>query len=227
MDTICSSATLFNLVTALSEALDMVSPLVMDHHKRTAWFAVNISEELGLRRKEINEIVFAALLHDIGAFSLQERLETLQFEFENPHHHACLGYSMLKDCERLQAEARIILAHHTWWQPESVEDVGGEDVPVGSHVIHLADRTAILLGEETGYIAGVDDLLAAVRSRKGTVFMPEAVECLLELSGREDFWSGAFEPDLEDHLYSKVEFRFLDNEPIELEPIARVFAGII
>jgi len=227
MDTTCSPSTLFNLVAALSEAMDMVSPLVMDHHKRTAWFAVNISEELGLVGKEINEIVFAALLHDIGAFSLHERLETLQFEFENPHHHACLGYSMLNSCERLQPEARIILAHHTRWQPELAEDVGGENVPVGSHVIHLADRTAILLGNENGYINRIEDLLAVVKSNKGTVFMPEAVECLLELSGREDFWASAFKPDLEDHLHAKIDYRFLDDGPMDLTPIARVFARII
>jgi response regulator RpfG family c-di-GMP phosphodiesterase len=126
MDSQTSPASLFNLVSILSQVMDLVSPLVVDHHKRTAWFAVNLAEEMGLGEKAINGILFSALLHDIGAFSLQERLDTLQFEFENPHHHACLGYSLLKDFELFRQEAKIILAHHTWWKPEHDEDIGGE-----------------------------------------------------------------------------------------------------
>jgi len=227
MDPQTSSNTLFNLVAVLSKTMDLISPLVVDHHKRTAWFALNLAEEMGLSGKWIKEILLSALLHDIGAFSLHERLDTLQFEFENPHHHACLGYSLLKGFEPLRQEAKIILAHHTWWKPERDDEVGGERVPVGSHVIHLADRVAILLGEEDHVLERIEEILGTVEARKGTVFMPEAVDALLGLSHKDEFWLGAFLPDLEDQLRRKIDPGLMETGPIDLEPVARVFARII
>jgi HD-GYP domain-containing protein (c-di-GMP phosphodiesterase class II) len=227
MDSQISPTALFNLVAVLSKAMDLVSPLVVDHHKRTAWFAVNLAEEMGLRGKAINEIVFSALLHDIGAFSLQERLDTLQFEFENPHHHACLGYILLKDVEFFSQESKIILAHHTWWKPEHDEDIGGERVPLASHVIHLADRIAILLGEGKDVPGRIEEVLGSIKAGKGTVFMPGAVDALLDVAHKEEFWLGAMQPDVEDQLALKVDPGFLEMGPMDLEPVARVLARII
>jgi len=227
MDSQTSPGTLFNLVAVLSRAMDLVSPLVMGHHKHTAWFAVSLAEEMGLKEKDIKEIVFSALLHDIGAFSLQDRLDTLQFEFENPHHHACLGYSLLKDFDLFKQEARVILAHHTWWKPEHDDDIGGDRVPMASHVIHLADRVAILLGEDENVSGRLGDVLDPVLARKGTVFMPDAVDSLINLAHQEEFWSGAFQPDLEDQLRLKIDPRFMKTDYIDLEPVARVLARII
>ena len=227
MDLQTSPVTLFNLVSALSQAMDMVSPLVVDHHKRTTWFAVCLAEELGLGGKEINEIVFAALLHDVGAFSLQERLDTLNFEFENPHYHACLGYNLLKEFELFSPQAKIILAHHTWWKPEHDDDIGGEQVPIASHVIHLADRVAILLSQNENHMGRIRNILDPVWDRKGTVFMPDIVGCLSRLAHKEEFWSGAFNPGLEDKLRMKIDPGFLETGAVDLLPLARVFSKII
>jgi len=227
MDARTSPAVLFNLVAVFSRAMDLVSPLVVDHHKRTAWFAVHLAEEMGMTKRMINEVLFSALLHDIGAFSLRERLDTLQFEFHNPHHHACLGYILLKDFELFSREAKIILAHHTWWRPEREEDIGGERVPVGSHVIHLADRIAILLGGDDHFSGREKEVLETVTVRRGTVFMPEAVDALLGLAQNGDFWLRAFQPDLEEQLRQKVDPRFLETGSMDLEPVAGLFARII
>ena len=227
MDPQVDSCPIFDLLTALSEAMDLVSPLVMDHHKKTAWFAVHVAGEMGLGAEGVKEALFASLLHDIGAFSLQDRLDTLDFEFDNPHHHACLGYSLLKDFEPFAREARIILAHHTWWKPADSGQVGGRRVPVVSHVVHLADRVAILLDEVPSLPHHVEDLLGPVLEGKGSIFMPEAVDALLDLAGGREFWTGAFEPGLEDRLRSMVETRFLVMGSEDLEPLSRVFARII
>lgn len=221
-------STLFNLICALSEAMDLVSPLVVDHHKKTAWLAVHLAEGMGLSEERIQEILKASLLHDIGAFSLKERLDTLYFEFENPHHHACLGYSLLKDSDLFRQEALIILAHHTWWEPEKDEEVGGRDVPLGSHLIHLADRVAINLDTEgDNPWSRVDAAMDLVSPLSGSVFMPEAVEALFELGSKDDFWVDLFDPDLEEELRHKVDPRALEISPEDLQLVARIFATII
>jgi HD-GYP domain-containing protein (c-di-GMP phosphodiesterase class II) len=218
---------LFKLVTALSEAMDLVSPVVADHHVRTAWFAVNLARKMGFNENEIRRILFSALLHDIGAFSLKERLDTLNFEFENPHHHACLGFQLLHDFRPFEKEAKIILAHHTWWEPESENEVGGTQVPAASHVIHLADRIAILIEEDCNVIERSDDIIGLILSQSGTMFMPLAVEALLDFSGDERFWFDVFKPELLDCLQLKVNSCELRLDVGDLENIAHVFGKII
>ena len=220
-------STLFNLVCALSEAMDLVNPLVVNHHKKTAWFALHLADEMGLSAKSIRKILFAALLHDIGAFSLQERLDTLYFEFDNPHHHACLGYSLLKDFKPFEQEAKIILAHHTWWEPERDEDIGGTDVPLESHLIHLADRVAINLEGYVHLMDRVDAVLDLIDSHRGSMFMPDAVSALFRLASKEVFWFGAFGEDLEEYLILMAEPHALELSSKELGQLARVFAMII
>jgi HD-GYP domain-containing protein (c-di-GMP phosphodiesterase class II) len=221
------TGTLFKLVTALSEAMDLVSPVVADHHLRTAWFAVNLATKMGFSEKEVRRIFFSALLHDIGAFSLRERLDTLNFEFDNPHHHACLGFQLLHDFIPLEEEAKIILAHHTWWEPVSENEVGGYQVPAASHVIHLADRIAILVEEDCDIIGRSDDILSLILSQSGTMFMPLAVDALLELSVEERFWFDVFQPDLLDRLQLQLNPSHLRLDVRDLEEMAHVFGKII
>ncbi len=222
-----SRSTIFDLVAVLSEAMDLVNPLVVDHHRLTAWFAVHIAQQMGLPRDEITRILVAALLHDIGAFSLKERLDTLQFEFDNPHHHAHLGYSLLHDFGPLKEEAVIIRHHHSWWKPGRDGEPGESQVPVASHVIHLADRVAILVRGEGGSRADAEDVVKAVQVRSGTVFMPDAVDAFLDLEPGEAFCLDGDRPDSIDMLKEKMAGDTLALGPGDLERFARLFAKII
>ncbi|UCG39369.1 MAG: HD domain-containing protein [bacterium] len=227
MDAHLSRGALFQLVTALSEAMDLVSPLVADHHRWTAWFAVHIAEEMGLEEGEIKEVLLASLLHDVGAFSLRERLDTLNFDLENPHRHACLGYTLLSDCPPLKREALAILAHHTWWKPRSETEVGGSQVPAASHIIHLGDRVAILLEEDCHVMDHARDILDSVAARAGTMFWPEAVDALERMAGDEKLWFGVFSPGALEYLGYKVDPRLMAMAPGDLEGLAGVFARVI
>ena len=42
---------LFDLLISLSDAVDLVSPLIVNHHKEVAYIAVSIALELGLPKK--------------------------------------------------------------------------------------------------------------------------------------------------------------------------------
>jgi len=67
---------LYNLVSSLSTLIDLVSPEIMGHHKRTAYLALSLAKEQELSSTDIKDIAIAAYLHDIGALSSKERLDT-------------------------------------------------------------------------------------------------------------------------------------------------------
>ncbi len=220
-------STLLDLVTVLSEAMDLVSPLLVDHHSRTAWFAVHLARQMGFTRDEVATVHIASLLHDVGAFSLKERLDTLQFEFDNPHHHACLGYKLLHDFGPLREEAVIIFGHHGWWKPEVDDEPGGESVSPLSHVLHLADRAAILMENGVESESQLGKIVHGITSREGTVFMPEAVRAFKEISPDDELWQGAISPNARKELRSKVDDKALHLVEGDLENLARLFAKII
>jgi len=90
------SIPIFDLILCLSQAVDYVSPLLDDHHKRVSYIAFKLGEELNLPLHKRKELAIAGALHDVGALSLKERIGLLKFEEERPYEHAQLGYSFLK-----------------------------------------------------------------------------------------------------------------------------------
>ena len=82
---------IFDFVLCLSEAVDLISPLVADHHKRTAQICYSLGKQLHLPESELRTLVIAAALHDVGGLTKGDRLSALDFEYQDPYGHSVLG----------------------------------------------------------------------------------------------------------------------------------------
>jgi len=182
---------LYDMSMFLSATADMVSPAIFNHHKRVALIALSIAQELNLDEDSLQNVVMASLLHDIGALSLAERIELLQFEERigkvNPYHHAEAGYMLLRDFSPLARAAEFIRYHHDWWDG-SGRGFGGESIPLESHVIHLADRIDILSRERDFSLNDAPDVTDAILRYRGTMFSPDVVDAFTRLAEKEYFW---------------------------------------
>ena len=78
--------TLYELLLCLSKAQDLVSPVLSNHHERVAYLSTRLAEQLKLPSERQRDIFLAALVHDIGALSLNERLETIESEPQYIQH---------------------------------------------------------------------------------------------------------------------------------------------
>lgn len=139
---------LFDLVMCLSDVMDLISPATVNHHKQVAYIAFNIAKELGLPKKSREDLMLAGILHDVGMFSLKEKLEVLNFQLEELYEHAELGCSLLKVFEPFSDVATLVRFHHVPWNRGGGVRFKGEEVPAGSHILHLADRTAVLVDKQ-------------------------------------------------------------------------------
>ncbi|NLB88974.1 MAG: HD domain-containing protein [Syntrophomonadaceae bacterium] len=99
---------LFEIILGLSEALDLVSPIVANHHKRVAYIAGAIGQEIGLPEDIQRQLVLAGSVHDIGGLTVEERLSALKFEDELAKEHAEIGYCLLSIFEPLKPVAEIV-----------------------------------------------------------------------------------------------------------------------
>jgi HD-GYP domain-containing protein (c-di-GMP phosphodiesterase class II) len=181
-------ADIFDLVTSVARVVDMMSPAIGNHHMRVAYLAYRIGEQIGIPVEERHELVMAGALHDVGAFSLQERLDLLEFEDSQPGEHCMAGYLLLKDFDPFASVAKLIKSHHTPWKDGKGAVKQGEPVLPGSHIIHLADRVVVKIGEDEAVLGQVRGICEAVTKSKHDVFVPEYVDAVLRLSKRDHIW---------------------------------------
>lgn len=166
----------------LSDAMDLISPVVVDHHKKVAILADAIGEKMELSWERRSILMLASLLHDSGAISLKERINALEFEIENPHKHSELGYLLLKDFPFYLEVADIVRHHHDTYEDK------GDSIPEESHIVHLADRISVLIKKDEPVLAQKGKIKEKIEKEKGKMFMPDLVDAFLELSERESFW---------------------------------------
>lgn len=212
---------LFELAVSLSDAMDLVSPVLANHHKCVAYTAVCIAEELDLAEEQQNDLLLAGLLHDSGALSEKERKDLLIFDAESHHRHAELGYRMLRKFKPFRHIADIIRYHHVSWLNGDGSFHNGNQVPMGSHILRLADRVDVLrladtvdslIERDREVLEQVSRIQREIRENTGSVFMPELVEAFLRLSEKEYFWFDITSPSLRNTLAGRAK-----TEPIEVD----------
>jgi response regulator RpfG family c-di-GMP phosphodiesterase len=201
------------IVECLSEAADSADGM-NSHHHRVACIAAAIGEAYGLSKNKSENLISAAALHDIGGLGLNAGLDLIHFDSldEGSDCHCRRGALLVKKFRPFAHLAPIIRHHHAFWNQRHDGDV--TNVPVESRILFLADRVAVLMTNQFR-LDGVYDTREKVYGRRGSLFMPEAVDAFIEVSRRESFWFDArdavIQPLLEDTLSRNL---YLDCEDL-------------
>jgi HD-GYP domain-containing protein (c-di-GMP phosphodiesterase class II) len=216
-----------DLLLAVSSAADLVSPAVSNHHKRVAYLAGRIAAEHGLPLSEIQSIVTAAAVHDIGVFRAREREELQEFELAPEQRHAELGYRLLAELKPIAPAARLVRYHHTRWDGGAGVMVRGEDVPLGSHIIHLADRIDVLISGREFVLSQVPRIREKITDCCDEFFQPQLVETFNRLAQREYFWLDARSPRIDDLLRREFNLPVWELSLPEMHQLAVLMSRII
>jgi len=211
----------FDLVISITNTMDLISPLLVNHHKQVAYLAWAIAEEMGLSWEEQKNIMLAGALHDIGGISVKERVDALHFEIDNTHLHAETGYNLLRVYEPFSEIAQIIRYHHIWWNKRE------DNVSLESHILHLADRVVICLNKDIHVLSQIDGIVAKVEKESGRMFMPWLVEAFKNLAAKEYIWFDLTSNYLVQVLREKINLEHLKIGIEDLCILARIFSNII
>ncbi len=182
---------IFDLVLCLAQAVDLVSPLVADHHIRTAQLAYGLGMQMRLPAEELRDLVLAAALHDVGGLTREDRLGALAFEYQDPYGHSVNGYLLLRSFAPFRRSAEIVRFHHVPWQDGAGVNFDGLPVPRASHLLQLADRVAVLIDPRLDILEQVEGILQRIRPQSGSRFDPSQVAALEALAEKEAFWLDA------------------------------------
>ena len=203
---------------AISDAVDMAIPALSHHHKKVAYISYSISHEMDLPHAETQDIVLAALLHDIGAFTTKDRMKIVEIEVFDTEYdqHSLLGYKLIKDFEPLANAALLIRHHHANYSRMR------DDIPLGSHVIHLADRASVWFDER--FLNNRKDPKAFDKiARNANSFHPDVLAAFRRLMDSECFLIEAFLTSPSDALMRRMRFT---KEIVDLETL-KSFAMMI
>jgi len=221
------ATSLFELVTGLSDAVDLVSPALVNHHKMVAYFSLCLGTELGLTIENISQTVLAGALHDIGGLSITERLEALDFEVEHAHQHAETAYQLLKGFPPFSKIAEFVRFHHVWWNWGEGRQFRGQAVPIESHILHLADRISVLIDKERQVLSQVNDIRKQIEDQSQRMFNPEIIEAFKSLAGKEFFWLDSVSGSISSILSNRIQITTVKLDLDAIIDLANIFSQII
>ncbi|WP_034383813.1 HD domain-containing phosphohydrolase [Deinococcus sp. YIM 77859] len=145
------------VASALVEAVESREFDALGHAQAVAETAVRLGRAVGLVERELEELWYAATLHDLG-------------KIHGEAGHAQVGANFLHDIPHLAQAQKAIRHHHERWDGQG-EPAGlaGEDIPLYARILAVAD-TAVRLGD-----------LERVRAQAGQSLDPRLVELLERL----------------------------------------------
>ncbi|OXS25359.1 MAG: hypothetical protein BI182_00250 [Acetobacterium sp. MES1] len=179
--------TLKELITSFTKSIDLYNYLLKNHHRRTAIAAFHIGVEMGLSADRLSDLIIAASLHDIGALTISERDSLIQMDVENPFPHSSLDSYMLSSFSPFEKISRIIFYHHWHYDLDNtyVPELG--PVPLEAYILHVADRTDILVQPDRSILAQKQQIIDKMASYNGTVFHPEVMAAYLIQAQKDSF----------------------------------------
>ncbi len=216
---------LISNVYSLSKAQNIISPALGAHQPEVAYLAYRLADELNLDKKTKNQLLFAGLLHDIGALSLQEKFDVIRETSLNINTHAFRGAYILKEFAPLSSAARYIKYHHfNWHYGKTYENY--PDIPKEAQILHLADRVCSLISKDSFILSQVTSLTESIKSGAGTAFPAEYVKAFLSLAKRESFWLDLVSED----PISNIDLSLVASVEIEIDELislARIYSYLI
>lgn len=214
-----------NLVLSLSDAMDLANPALIQHQQRTAFVVWEMGKAARLSTERLERIFIAALLHDIGAFSLEEKVSVRNFEVENLEEHCIRGELLLNNIPWLKDSASIIRFHHTEWQHwgESIET----PVVFESQLLFLADYLERAIKREHYILLQHEDILSKIESLSGSSLHPQVVDLFNSVNQSEEFWLDLVSPRLYSLLLNEGPFSKTVIDYSDISAIAELFRNII
>ena len=214
-----------NLVLSLSDAMDLASPTLIQHQQRTAFVTWEMAKASMLSSERLERSFIAALLHDIGAFSLEEKIALRNSEVENTDVHCIRGELLLEHIPWLKDSAKIIRFHHREWQnwDESIES----PIVFESQVLSLADYLERLINREQYILHQHEHMIEQIKSLAGSMFHPRVVDLFLTVCNREEFWLDLVSPRLYSILLHEGPFRKIEINFSDITLISELFRNII
>ncbi len=175
-------------IEALAEAVDRRDPYTFQHSQRVAEYVKKIAEGLNLSPWEIESLVWAASIHDLGKIDVPEEILSKPSHLDNDEweivrKHPAVGADIVAQISFHPTARDIIRHHHEWFDGSGYPNgIGGDKLPLGARILTVADAFEAMTSDRPyrpalSHQAAVAELGAG----KGTQFDPVIVDTFLSI----------------------------------------------
>ncbi|MDQ7823759.1 MAG: HD domain-containing protein [Candidatus Eremiobacteraeota bacterium] len=178
----------------LALAYESRDPFSRSHSLNVAQIAGEIAREMFLEEEEIEKIISAGKLHDIGKIGIADeilekgKLEQLSFEeYEEIRKHPETGFKVAYQLKWYEDEAKLIYSHHEWFDGSGYpEGKRGEEILIGSRILAVAEAFDSMASPRS-YRDPIPlpVILDELRKKRGTQFDPQVVDAFLAIVKRQ------------------------------------------
>jgi diguanylate cyclase (GGDEF)-like protein len=142
---------------------------------------------LSLDAEELDVLVRAAELHDIGKIAIPDEIlhkgqDLTEEEWALMRKHTLIGQRVLDAAPALGQVASLVRSTHERWDGEGYPDrLAGTEIPLGSRVIHICDAyNAMTEGRPFRPAVSQEQALEELSRSAGTQFDPNLVRTFVE-----------------------------------------------
>ena len=180
--------TFITTIQTLAETVEKRDRYTGGHITRVMNYSTLIGQELGLSDEEMQRLVFAAILHDIGKIGIRDivLLKTGKLtdeEYAEIKKHPVYGEEILKPIKQLRNIIPGIKQHHERFDGSGYpEGLKKDDIDMIARIISVADTfDAMTTNRPYGYCKTFDETFKELGKNIGTQLDPDVVAAFLRV----------------------------------------------
>jgi HD-GYP domain-containing protein (c-di-GMP phosphodiesterase class II) len=176
-------------VMLLVDVVEFDDDYTAEHSRSVVELARGVAQELGMDEFELQELEFAALLHDVGKIAIPKEIlhkpaALTDSEFEVMKTHTIEGQFMLDRIGGLLGRVgEVVRSCHERWDGKGYPDgLKGEDIPLPARVVFVCDAyNAMTTNRPYRAALSHEQAIAELVSNAGTQFDPQVVAAMLRV----------------------------------------------
>jgi putative nucleotidyltransferase with HDIG domain len=176
-------------IESLAAALDARDSYTLYHSRNVTRYATMIAREMNFTPEEMETLKTACMLHDIGKIGIKDEIlmkpgPLTSEEFDVIKTHPLQAVKILEPVKELKDIIDIIAAHHEHYDGSGYPyGLKGEDIPIESRIITLADYLDALTSKRVyGNTLKKSAAVARIKRGAGSMFDPRVVEAFLTIA---------------------------------------------
>jgi len=166
-------------MASLMETVEARDSYTHGHTERVRALAVKLAQAAGITGRSLQEIEWAALLHDIGKIALPDAIllkasSLTTQEYAAVKDHPVRADRILQHLKYLDVARVIIRSHHERYDGNGYPDgLAGEEIPIGARILAIVDSyDAMTSARPYRKMISRDKALAEIAANAATQFDP-------------------------------------------------------
>jgi putative nucleotidyltransferase with HDIG domain len=183
-----------DIVQSFITALEFHDKYTKGHSEAVASYSTEIGKALGLKGHELDDLYWAATMHDIGKIIvpikiLNKEEKLTDTEYKIIKGHSKIGYEIVSKNDSLKKVSKYILHHHERWDGMGYpEGLKADQIPLLSQIISVADSWHAMTSKRSyKNQLTCEEAIEELIKNKGTQFAPKIVNTFIDVyNSRKD-----------------------------------------